>query len=347
MHIYIDESGTFVPATNQDSWCVVAALVVPETGIRRLRELLTSAKLACGKKYNEEVKLRDMTEEQYFALLRNLNQIDCTLYAIATDMSLSSDAMVRHHQEQQTRGILKHIDVMKYEEGRASLQKLSEEVSALSPQLYMQLVCQVHLIKEVIDRAILYHVQRTPECLRQFRWRVDQKNTTKSQFEIAFEKVAPSLLQSIALDEPSIACTDFDYSAMREFIYDNQNAPTYLKDTYGLEINPAGGLNIGKVLRTDLDFPESSTEIGLQIVDLLASGIGRLLRGRIVESQKAASMLGSIMVQNVRRKYPIQLISFANDQSADPRVADIIRVVEQHAKPMLLSRSKLRSRAMR
>lgn len=347
MHVYIDESGSFVPAPNPNSWCVVAALVAPETSIRRLRALLASFKLACGKKYDEEVKLRDVTEHQYFTLLRNLASIDCTLYAVATDMSLSSEPLVRGHQEQQIQGILRHIDMMKYEEGRASLRKLSEEVAVLSPQLYMQLVCQVHLIKDVIDRAILYHVQRTPGCLRQFRWRIDQKNTTKSQFEITFEKVAPSLLQSIALEEPSIACADFDYSAMRNFIYDDQNAPTYLRDAYGFDVNPAGGLNIGKVLRTDIDFPESSTEAGLQAVDLLASGIGRLLRGRISENPIAASLLGSIMVQNLRGKYPIQLISFADDQQADPGVADAVKEFEQHAKPMLLSRSKLRSCAMR
>lgn len=347
MHIYIDESGSFVPAANPASWCVVAALVAPETSIRLLQELLRRFKLACGKRYDEEVKLGDVTEEQYFALLRDLAQIDCTLYTVATDMSLSSEALMRHHQERQVTGILKHLDAMKYEEGRASLQKLSEEVATLSPQLYMQLVCQVLLIKEVIDWAILYHVQRTPGCLRQFRWRVDQKNTTKSQFEIAFEKVAPSLLQSIALEQPSYACTDFDYSAMRDFIYDDQNAPTYLKDTYGLDVNAAGGLNVGKLLRTNIDFPESSTEAGLQVVDILASGIGRLLRGRFTDSQRAASLLGSIMVQRMRGKHPIQLVTFANEQQVDPRIAEIVKAFDRHTKPMLARRRKLRLRAVR
>ena len=337
MHIYIDESGVFRVATNDNAWCVVAALVVPEPVARRLAPLLLPYKLARGKRYDEEVKLGDLSEDQILSFLGKLSQLDCTVYCVAAEMSLVTNEQAQQHQTEQVAKITHHIDKMKFPEGRASLQALAEEVSGLSPQLYMQLVCQVILVKEVIDRAILYHVQRTPKCLRRFKWRIDQKNTTKSLFEVAFEKVAPSLLQSMALSEPSYACTDFDYSAMEEFVYTEENAPTFLRDTYGLDVNPAGGLNVGKLLRSDIAFPSSGSEAGLQAVDLVVSSVGRLLRGRFGDEARVARVLGSLMVQNLRGEFPIKLVCFGRaDAAVSDRIANIVRTFGRSSKPMLL-----------
>lgn len=337
MHIYIDESGVFRPATNSHAWCVVTALVVPEPVVRKLAPLLLPYKLACGKRYDEEVKLRDLREDQILSFLGKLSAIDCTAYCVAAEMSLVTDEQAQLHQNEQVEKITHHVDKMKYPEGRARLLALGEDVSGLSSQLYMQLVCQVILVKEVIDRAILFHVQRTPKCLRRFRWRIDQKNTTKSLFEMTFEKVAPSLLQSMALSEPTYACTDFDYSSMEEFVYTKENAPTYLRDTYGLDVSPAGGLKVGKLLRSDLAFPSSQSEAGLQAVDLVASSVGRLLRGRFVDEANAAKALGSLMVQNLRDEFPIRLVSFARtDTALDDRIVEIMRTFRRYSKPMLM-----------
>lgn len=283
MHVYIDESGVFKVAQNTDAWCVVAALAAPEPTVRRFGPLLLPYKLACGKRYDEEVKLGDLSEAQAQSFLEGLGKLDCTVYCVAAEMSLVTDAQAQRHQAEQAAKITQYVDRMKYAAAGAGLRALAEDVKALSPQLYMQLVCQVILVKEVIDRAILYHVQRSPKCLRAFRWRIDQKNTTTSLFESAFSKIAPSLLQSMALTEPTYACTDFDYSAMNGFIFTEDDAPTFLRDAYGLDVNSAGGLNVGKMLRSDLQFPGSHTEAGLQVVDLVASSVGRLLRGRFTD----------------------------------------------------------------
>lgn len=337
MHIYIDESGVFGVATNDNAWCVVAGLVVPEPIARRLAPLLLPYKLACGKRYDEEVKLGELSEDQILSFLGRLSQLDCTVYCVAADMSLVTDEQAQRHQAEQIAKITHHIDKMKFPEGRAGLRALANEMSGLSPQLYMQLICQALLVKEVIDRAILYHVQRTPKFLRRFRWRIDQKNTTKSLFEVAFEKITPSLLQTMALSEPSYACTDFDYSAMEDFVYTKENAPTFLRDTYGFDVNPASGLNVGKLLRSDIAFPSSESEAGLQAVDLVVSSVGRLLRGRFGDEARAAQILGSLMVKNLRGKLPIRLISFGRaDAAVSDRIVNIVRTFGKSSKPLLL-----------
>ena len=78
-------------------------------------------------------------------------------------------------------------------------------------QLYVQLICQVGLLDDVVRRAINFWVQRRPATLREFRWRVDQKNTTKTTFEAAFEKIAPALLQTRSIEDPAIRVRGFDY----------------------------------------------------------------------------------------------------------------------------------------
>lgn len=346
MHIYIDESGVFKVAQNTDAWCVVAALAAPEPTVRRFGPLLLPYKLACGRRYDEEVKLGDLSEERALSFLDGLSKLDCTVYCVATEMSLVTDEQAQRHQVEQVAKITHHIDKMKYPEARSGLRALAEEVAALSPQLYMQLVCQVLLVKEVIDRAILYHVQRSPKCLRGFRWRIDQKNTTKSLFESAFSKIAPLLLQSMALTEPSYECTDFDYSAMKDFVYTEENAPTFLRNTYGHDFDTVGGLNVGKLLRSDLQFPSSHTETGLQVVDLVASSVGRLLRGRFTDEARATEGVGRLMVQNVRGQSPVRLVSFGGTNAdVSDRIAHIVRTFASVSKPMLSTRVAAARRA--
>jgi len=78
---------------------------------------------------------------------------------------------------------------MKYEGGRDAVQLLGNQLLKLSPQLYAQLWYQVILIHEIVTQGILYFVQRFPQSLGSFKWRVDQKNSSKIDFEDAFEKI--------------------------------------------------------------------------------------------------------------------------------------------------------------
>jgi len=302
--------------------------------------LLLPYKLARGKRYDQEVKLSDLSEEQIFSILGKLSEIDCTVYCVATEMSLVTDEESRRHQAVQVEKITHHIDKMRFPKGRAGLQKLAEDVRGLSSQLYIQLICQVELVKEVIDRGILYHVQRTPKCLDVFRWRIDQKNTTKSLFERTFENIAPSLLQTIALDKPTLMCTDFDYSAMVEFIYTEENAPTFLRDAYGLKVKTSWGINGKKLLRSDIAFPSSESEIGLQVVDLIVSSLGRLLRGGFTDEARATQLLGNLMVQNVLGDFPVRLVSVGGASSVvSDRIAGIVRAFARFSKPMHCARA--------
>lgn len=337
MHIYIDESGVFKPASHGDAWCVVAAFVVIEKDESLLKQLVTQLKLENGKSYKDEIKLKDISEDRYISFLSALaKSTNGTLYCTATNMSLVSDSIVIQHRDIQSAKIVEHKDKMLYETARTGLELLSNQIRGLSPQLYMQLVCQIELIADVINRGILYYVQRFPKNLGRFRWRIDQKNTEKNEYENAFEKVAPALLQSISLENPSIAVREFDYSAMSKFIYTKENAPKYLNECYGLNVNVDGSMNIGKIMRDDLSFPDSKECIGVQVADLLASGLRRALRGQFERLEDISRLLGKLMVQALKGQMPINLISFRESSIDNLSTKKVVMNFNKNSKAILL-----------
>ena len=128
----------------------------------------------------------------------------------------------------------------------------------------------------VIRLGVLYFVQRIPHELNSFRWRIDQKNARRTEYEKAFETIAPGLLQSISLEEPMMMLNGADYSAFKRFEYAKGEAPDHLMTTYGIDIDVSDSTNIGKLVHEDLKFVDSEKEAGVQVADLLASGMRRV-----------------------------------------------------------------------
>lgn len=308
MNIYIDELGSFVNSPRVGSWNVVSAYTTPETETRRLDALLRNLKLRCGKDHSDEIKLKNVDENIYFSFLAKLISAKGIVFCSATDAGYNTVENVKYHQKTQAEMMLEHIDKLIYESGRQAVEYVADQVRELSPQLYVQLLCQVDLIHNVVGRAITYFVQRQPNSLRKFKWKIDQKNSKRIDFEDAFEKICPILLQSRSLKDPIIMIKEYDYSCMKNYIYEEGEAPAYLKEIYGL--NVSSGLNIQKIVRDDITFDDSKKVAGIQVVDLIASGIRRCLRGWFNKNDVAAALLGRLMVQNFNEKPPLNLLSF-------------------------------------
>ncbi len=283
---------------------------------------------------NEEIKLGDVSESQYFDFLKRLNTLTGVLFAVATDAGRNNltDAIV--HQKVQVQEILKNKPRMKYKEGRQAVQILADQVATLSTQLYVQLYCQVNLLFDVVGRSLLYFVQRHPKSLSKFRWRVDQKNTTRIDFEDAFEKVAPAMLQSMSFERPVVRLEGADYSYFAPYEYKEGEAPTYLKDDYGIEVD--SGINIQKIIREDIKFVDSKANKGVQVADLLASGLRRCLRHGFTDNPEAARLLGQLMVQRQRNDPPLLLIGFEDSSlKKGSTPANAVNVMIRNSRPML------------
>lgn len=330
MHIFVDESGTFTQSDELNSWCVVAAYVVPEYRRRNIEALLKKVKL-----FNKgaETKLKHLSEDQYMWFLRELAKLDGLTFAVAVDVGLHRRERIEYHRDMQAAKVVEHQDKMIYESGRQALTDLSEQISTLPAQLYTQLVCQIVLFQQIIASSTLYFAQRHPAALANFRWQLDQKAQVPTQYEEAFHKILPALLQTGSFKEPMISLKEADYSHFSRYVYQPGQVPSYLKETYGIEVS--SGVNIGKIVRDNFQLVNSADTPGVQVADLLASGIRRLLRNGFVKNDQIARLLGANFVQSMNNETVVKLISLDRSANTDDEVAKILSIIGGAAKPML------------
>lgn len=337
MEIFIDESGSFVCAQNPDSWCVVAAYVISGRQKNTMKKLLAQLKVKSGKRHSDEIKLKSIKERHLRWFLSELSKIAGTLFFVAINASELTEETIDVHKEAQANKVVEHKDKMHHEEMQVALEELSTDIKGLSPQLYLQLISQTILINDVLKRAILYYVQLKSSMLKKFKWRIDQKNTTKTTYEEAFEKVCPPILQTISMSDPHIAIKGADYSFMNKYIYQDGEEPKYLREVYGVDIQEKGSLKVGKILTDDIRFEDSKGCPGIQVADLLASSCRRALRNGFDDNTGISRLIGSLMVSNVKGREPMNLISLVDGRISNQATGLAIQSMAENAKSLVVS----------
>lgn len=336
MEILIDEAGSFaVINAPENSWCVVAAYVCPETEKRKYRKALRNLKLREKVLAAEELKIHQVSELNYVKLLKELGALEGILFCIATDSNLNKIELVQNHQKTQASLMLGNIDAMKYESGKNAVRYLTSQLESLPAQLYVQLFCQVQLMHAFVNRGISYFVQRKPNSLKSFKWKIDQKEPQKkTDYEDAFEKFSPALLQTFSIQDPGPALNWCDYRPMSEFIYQKGDIPGYLIDKFP-HLKEEEGFDIQKIIRKDIQFIDSKSYEGIQIADLLASGMRRLLRKGFDDNHLVAKLFGKLMVQEVKNQPPLKLVTFGEESMVNEGLAQIVRLFAKSCRPMI------------
>ena len=336
MNIYIDESGSFVSAPTKGSWNVVVAVATPESSRLAIASAMKTLKLGSSVPLRSEVKLNALDETRYLRFVNDLSKTHALLFATATDAGLNAPDLLARHQSVQVAKIRENIPRMRYESGRQSVILLADQLENISLQLYAQLVCQIDLLHDVSSRSINYFAQRIPGTLAEFRWRIDQKNTSKTIYENAFEKIAPALLQTRSFREPGFRVEGFNYRHLAQYEFPNGDVPDYLEAEYGLRAEHA--LNIGKLIRGNLRFEDSRSSLGIQVADLLASGLRRCLRGGFKANDAIAQALGRLTLQNERGKFPVHLVGFSEHKEgiADHTASCVVKAISKHSRVMLI-----------
>jgi hypothetical protein len=333
LQIFVDESGSFAPAANENSWNVVAALVMPEASRRKSEEHLRLLKLSLGHSHSDEIKLKDLSEIQLKAFLKGLSRIECALFVSGVDLGAQHPDIIDNHQKNQVEKILENRPLMLHQEGRELIDDLVGRVRRLSPQLYTQLVAQIDLLDQAYRSSTLFYAQRVPATLGSYRWRLDEKNSSRHLFEETMRYMAPPLLQARSVRDPVIFVEGFDYSHFeRSFRYKKDEIPAYLQERTGQSIE--SGSSLGKILK-DFAFVKSHEVPGVQIADLLASSYRRVLRDDFEDSLGIAKLLGALTVQRARKEPSIHLISLASDQLASGHVFDVSEAAKTTARSML------------
>jgi len=280
MHIFIDESGSFVYTPDKAAWSSICALVIPEGSLAEAESALAAFKKENGIELSGELKLGALNDEMsYFRLLLRLARTKCTLFGVVTDAHTNTPEAVKIHKESTVSGMLVNKEKMIHEGGRKAVQHAADSVLSMPDQLHIQLICQIKLMQLVVWQSVLYYGLHEPKALSAFVWRVDRKALEKkTEYEKIFEELSPAYLQAMSLADPIITVVGFDYSHMDTYVYAQGEAPSYLKESYGVELDLTGALNIGKIFRENIEFVNSKESFGIQLADLLSAGLRRCLR---------------------------------------------------------------------
>lgn len=337
MYVFIDESGTFSKTNEPGSYCVVGAIVLPESSFRSARTLLTKLKVEAGFSSGDEVKIKDLDERTYRRWMRAFSKLDMIGIAAATDSAFNTT--VAEHKAIQAANFDSAAEPMHYAEGRAGVRALAERLRAVSDQNYAEMLVRTLLTKDVVELGAMYYAQRKPGALGKFRWFFDGKAVGENKFESTLRDIVPSLLQSVALQEGFHKIEGGNYAHFDKS-FDFQGDASWLPRSEDQLGPPSGLSHIGRIWRTDLDFVRSHDHFGVQIADLFVSGIRRALRGAWTNNEAVASDIGSLMVQRTRNVQGLRMVAL--DQCSEGRSIEsvaslVIQAMREASRPMLVS----------
>jgi hypothetical protein len=336
LNIFIDESGTFTATDIAGSWNVVAALVFPNSESKQIEKVLQQMKVKSGLTVATEIKLGKISNNIYLEFLNGIADTKGTLHCVAIDSSFQSDEHISNHRDLLASNVAANIDRMKYSEGAEFVRELAKQVQALAPQLYSQMHCQVQLLDQIMRTAILYHAQRTPKQLNKFRWRIDEKSPGRNVFQDAFRAIVVPLLQSSSLSE-RMKMPEIYSRTLSSFTYNEKSRPNFLKNTYNIDAKDNVAIDVGKLVWDDFQFMDSKLSAGIQVADLLASGLRKCLRGEFSGNDQISNALGAVMVDRGKGRFPIELIGFTDRQmKVDTTASQVSKIFKMQQRPMRL-----------
>lgn len=339
MHIFIDEAGSFTYSAEPDVWSAIGALVVPDCSLGRAEQALIKFKAENGFTPDAEVKFKHITDgASYYRLLDALVDAHCTFFGMAADAHKSPPEAVQSTRHSFTQGATKYIGKMRHASGVATVNQIATQIAKLSDPLFVQFVCQVQLMHNVVAGAINYYSQWLPEELSSFTWRIDGKDPLKqTSYEDVFEKMSPVYLQTISLSNPItlIQGQGWDYTHLQQHLYQPGTAPSYLKDDYGIDAGGDGGLDIQGLFRKDIKFVNSKGCSGVQLADLLCSGLRKCLRGELQDNMRVAAGMGQLMLGQLRSEGmpPLLLLSMKDASPVEGAVVNVIWEMHKQQKP--------------
>lgn len=298
-----------------------------------IQSALAKFRRRVGAPVGQEVK-KNLDDSEYLELLHDIDHPLVVLFAVATDTGMQTIEQIQDHQHFYVNDLRKNIPRMKFEGGREGLTLLAQQLEGLSPQLYVQLFCQTILLYKIISVSTTYFAQRHPPTLSTYRWRIDPKDKTRTKYEQAFVKLAPALAQGHFIRNPMTFYRGLNYSHMKPFELTEETYPTYLQSDHGLP--HMDGLDLGKILRQHVDFPDSQSSDGIQIADILARCLKRALESKFDNPQSIARLIGKLTTRLGTAGPSIELVGFSGDRPACAATSAVIEAIAATSRPVVL-----------
>jgi hypothetical protein len=313
VQIFIDESGSFVQPRQQHRVSAVGALAIPDQQADALFTAFVDLTAHWAAK-DEEVKGSSLSEIQIAGVIELVGRYDCIFDVRGIDMGLHNRTRVATFQDRQAAAVTADITSSSHSSRLEWAAKTEARMRALSPQLFTQAMVTIYLVLDLLQAVTIYYAQRRPQELGQFRWRVDPKDPTRrTELEMLWTDVILPMGQTRSITEPFNTVPGCDYSYFRRFYIERDAMPPDLALHVGERRRRDGGIDVEKILK-DLLFPDSRSEVGLRITDILLSAFCRALNGTLAE--RGWALLGRLMTTTQDRRS--RLVFLRLDPSEEP-----------------------------
>lgn len=268
----------------------------------------------------EEIKRRDVSDAEYFRFLEDLSTRGGFLVSVATDAGMNERAA--ENQMGQVRVIREAIDGLKMPRDKSEAEALAAAMEVLSPQLYVEIVCRMYLAWLAVTVGVAHYVQDEPQTLWCMSWCFDAKGGAGAAFEKAHGPLMAGLASEMSRARPMPFVAGADYSTFGRFV---RGGAAALQPTSPRQGRAEVMVNAKRVYRERQAFVDSARSLGVQIADLLVSGIAALLRGKFSDQERAARCLGRLTMRLYATDHASELISFGNPSAPAP-ISDMTRV---------------------
>ncbi|WP_121289362.1 DUF3800 domain-containing protein [Pseudomonas aeruginosa] len=330
MKIYIDESGLFDAHTKMEkidkAWCTVGALTVPHFSEKQVKIALAELKRNLGIKSHEEIKKSRPSPDSpdFIEFVEKLKKAKCTLHAVTTNRFLFDDKKTEAHKQRQIAGRENYLKLVKPDMDNQSFMSLRQEADRIiqliqksSIQEYNQIIFQAALAAFMLDKTLTFYAIHAPKELSRFSWVIDQKNREMRLFESLYLVLMPPFVQGNFKREPRgipiTAKNNYryflkNYGGSKPFAPMSQEELKERKNIYGIDYSEITSsmmsFDFQKLLDHDSKFADSKTTLGLQVADIVISGLNRLLKGNVDDPVKAAKVLGPLILNAPRLGLP-------------------------------------------
>lgn len=335
MHIYIDESGSFIPGAGGSRFSCGAALVIPHTREAQLAHW-TGKLLARWDSENssKELKGSALSEIQARALIELVRPYDPLLIVVLIDAGNHSDAEIQNLIAAQANNITANLTDKHHPNLVKELTDLKGRWEALSLQLAIQAFTFFTLTETVLRMGTLYYAQRIPAELGVFRWVLDAKDPARvTPYEEVWSDLLKPFLQATFMTTPLDAMEGADYSAYRNFDF-TEELPEETKKRIPAEELAAGNPTDLRKIMSDLRF-ESSNLIGLRLVDMFASIVRRAFSGKLrIDGWRYAGRL-MVCKQPIVKILELSAISRKGKVIEDETMLSVLSELTKHCKGMV------------
>src|SRR5690348_11199758 len=162
MHIFIDESGTFMPQlVPKPKVSAVGALIVPSAHVDDVRDEYRKLRRQFGKE-EKEIKGSKLTERQAARVISLLRSHDVIFDACVIDIGHHTPEKIESFRNLQAQKISDQLRPEYHPSVLDAVERMRDLSLELSDQLFVQSILTIMLIERVLETATMYYAQRIP-----------------------------------------------------------------------------------------------------------------------------------------------------------------------------------------